>query len=62
MAFYFRGQITEKRTRNETVTIGGGSGIRTHESLAALLVFETSALDQLCDPTKKFKAHKVGKL
>ena len=28
---------------------GGESGIRTHDNLAAILVFETSALDQLCD-------------
>ena len=28
---------------------GGEGGIRTHEALADLPVFETSALDQLCD-------------
>ncbi len=28
---------------------GGEGGIRTHGDLTATLVFETSALDQLCD-------------
>ena len=28
---------------------GGEGGIRTHEELAPLVVFKTTALDQLCD-------------
>jgi hypothetical protein len=31
---------------------GGGGEIRTPEELSPLLVFETSALDQLCDPSR----------
>lgn len=33
------------------VFVCGGGEIRTPEELSPLLVFETSALDQLCDPS-----------
>ncbi len=39
---------------------GGGSGIRTHENLATLLVFETSAFVRSAIPPRCYYCNNIG--